>query len=147
MDVRKTKRRFDTFHWMKNLSILVCFEALQSTAGLATRSRYFLKSNYPPIDLHLIFEKSVWKIKLEELDFLSISNLNFEGSVYQVWHKQKSSLSNYIFQKTKCRSFITFPRWPNPEIKIMIIFDLWLKIRFSSPIAKKLYLQQIFFAI
>ena len=32
--------------------------------------------NIPPIDLHMIFEKSKWKNKV---DFLSISELNFAG--------------------------------------------------------------------
>ena len=33
----------------------------------------------PPIDLYIIFENRVWKIKLDKLDFLSISNLSFAG--------------------------------------------------------------------
>ena len=50
-----------------------------------------------------------WKIQLDELDFLSISNLNFEaytGSKNQVWNTQKikfiqPDFSNLIFQKIK----------------------------------------------
>ena len=53
----------------------------------------------PPIDLHLIFEKSslknqVWKIKLDALDFLSILDLIFIACVacknqVQNWQKIK----------------------------------------------------------
>jgi hypothetical protein len=55
----------------------------------------------PPIDLHLINEYWIWKPKLEELDFLSISNLNFAGftgSENQVQNRDKLSSSNLIFQ-------------------------------------------------
>ena len=59
--------------------------------------------HWPPIDLHMIFEKSSLK---NQLHFLFISNLNFEGytdSKNQVWNRQKikliqSNFSNLIFQ-------------------------------------------------
>ena len=59
-------------------------------------------SHLPPIDLHLIFEK------LDELDFLSISNLDFAGytgSKSQVQNRQKIKFiqldfSNLIFEKS-----------------------------------------------
>ena len=67
-------------------------------------SRQFQLTKLPPIDLYLIFEKSSWKIKLDELDFLFISPLNFAGyteSKNQVWSKKlKLSLFDLIFQKS-----------------------------------------------
>ena len=50
-------------------------------------SRQFQLTKLPPIDLHLIFEKSSWKIKLAKPDFLFISPLNFAG--YTDYKKSK----------------------------------------------------------
>ena len=64
----------------------------------------------PPIDLHLIFEKSSLKNQVGQT-FLSISNLIFTACVackIQVQNRLKTSSFNLIFQtsllKIKCRS-------------------------------------------
>ena len=59
---------------------------------IQTRLDFSINGSIPPIDLLLIFAKSIWKIKLNELDVLSISNLNYEdytGSKSQVQTRQK----------------------------------------------------------
>ena len=56
-----------------------------------------------PIDLHLIFENQVWKIKLDELDFGLFQTWIFRGSQavkIEFEINQKSSSSNWIFQKS-----------------------------------------------
>ena len=80
---------------------------------ISTIQAFMWKRDLPLIDLHLIFKKSslknqVWKIKLDELDFLSILNSIFTACVackIQAWNKQKIqfiqlNFSNWIFQKS-----------------------------------------------
>ena len=53
----------------------------------------------PPIDLHMICKKSSLKIKLDELDFSSISNLNFAGYTDTKIQVQKSSFPTWCLKK------------------------------------------------
>ena len=46
----------------------------------------------------------VWKIKLDKLDFWSISNLNFSGTQALKIKLVQLDFSNSIFSKIKCRS-------------------------------------------
>ena len=90
-----------TSHWMRSpganfrAGFYPCHKYILYQSTLFTNSPYWSALDF-------------WKIKLDEFDFLSISNLNFEGytgSKNQVRNRQKIKFiqldfSNLIFQKS-----------------------------------------------
>ena len=90
-------------------------------------------SDYPPVDLYLIFEKSIWKNQVRrigffvyfELDFYSLCSL--QKSIWKlIFAGQKSSLSNLIF-----------PTWFfKNQLQINMTCDVYISYWSQKPIFK-----------